>query len=108
MTRIYTIMKKLKQRWNINSNLQLFIILLVFTINGSLSVALAKPFMQSVGLSLNTVHPVLFWSLRIGIMFILYQILLVIIGTIFGQHTFFWNMEKKMLSRLGFKRFFND
>jgi len=99
-------MEKLKQRWNINSNFQLLVILLVFTINGSLSVALAKPFMQFIGLSLETLHPVLFWSFRILLMFVLYQILLVVIGTLFGQHTFFWNMEKKMLSRLGFNRFF--
>ena len=101
-------MKKLKQRWNINSNFQLVIILLVFTINGSLSVALAKPFMQFIGLSVETLHPLVFWSFRIVLMFVLYQILLVVIGTLFGQHKFFWNMEKKMLSRLGFKRLFSD
>lgn len=99
-------MKKLKQRWNINSNFQLFIILLVFTINGLLSVAIAKPFMQFIGLSLEILHPVIFWSFRILLMFVLYQILLVVIGTLFGQHKFFWNMEKKMLLRLGFKKFF--
>jgi len=99
-------MKKLKQRWNINSNFQLFIILLVFTINGSLSVAIAKPFMQFIGLSLEILHPVIFWSFRILLMFVLYQVLLVVIGTLFGQHKFFWNMEKKMLLRLGFKKFF--
>jgi len=99
-------MKKLKQRWNINSNFQLFIILLVFTINGLLSVAIAKPFMQFIGLSLEILHPVIFWSFRILLMFVLYQILLVVIGTLFGQHKFFWNMEKKMLLRLGFKKLF--
>ena len=99
-------MKKLKQRWNINSNFQLFIILLVFTINGLLSVAIAKPFMQFIGLSLEILHPVIFWSFRILLMFVLYQVLLVVIGTLFGQHKFFWNMEKKMLLRLGFKKFF--
>lgn len=101
-------MKKLKQRWNIDSNFQLVIILLVFSINGSLSVALAKPFMQFIGLSLETVHPMVFWVFRILLMFVLYQILLVVIGTLFGQYKFFWNMEKKMLSRLGFKKLFHD
>lgn len=101
-------MKKLKQRLNIDSNLQLLIILLVFAINGSLSVVLAKPFMQFIGISISTIHPILFWSFRILLMFVLYQILLVVIGTLFGQHKFFWNMEKKMLSRLGFKKLFQD
>ena len=104
----FKIMEKLKQRWNINSTFQLLIILLVFTINGSLSVALAKPFMEFIGLSLETLHPIAFWSFRILLMFVLYQILLVVIGTIFGQHKFFWEMEKKMLSRLGLSRIFND
>jgi len=40
-------------------------------------------------------------------MFVIYQVLLVILGTLFGQHKFFWNMEKKMLSRIGLKRLFN-
>ncbi|MBL4604393.1 MAG: diacylglyceryl transferase [Flavobacteriaceae bacterium] len=99
-------MNKLKQKWNIHSNFQLFVILLVFSINGSLSVILAKPFMKTIGLLEGTIQPVLFWSTRIVLMFIIYQFLLVVIGSIFGQHTFFWNMEKRMLSRLGFKKFF--
>jgi hypothetical protein len=40
------------------------------------------------------------------LIFSIYQFLLVIVGTIFGQYQFFWNMEKKMLKRIGFKRFF--
>lgn len=94
-------MKKLKQRWNITSNFQLFIIILVFTINGSLSVALAKPIINILGVSRETSHPALFWSVRILAMFIVYQILLVVIGSALGQHRFFWKMEKKMLCRIG-------
>lgn len=99
-------MKKLKQRWNITSNFQLFIILLVFTINGSLSVVIAKPITTFIGISSETTNPVIFWTVRIFLMFIIYQILLVVIGTLFGQHKFFWNMEKKMLSRIGFGKYF--
>jgi len=101
-------MKKLKERWNIESNYQLVVILLVFSINGSLSVFLAKPLMQFIGLHRETGHALVFWSVRIVLMFVLYQVLLVVVGTLFGQHQFFWAMEKKMLSRIGFKRFFNS
>jgi len=100
-------MKKLKERWNINSNFQLIMILLVFSVNGSLSVALAKPITNFIGISAETTHPFIFWSIRILLMFIVYQVLLVSVGTLFGQHQFFWNMEKKMLSRIGFKKFLN-
>jgi len=99
-------MNKLKQRWNITSNFQLIIIFLVFTINGSLSVAIAKPITNFIGISVETTNPFIFWTVRILLMFIIYQILLVVIGTLFGQHKFFWNMEKKMLSRLGLGNFF--
>jgi uncharacterized protein with LGFP repeats len=99
-------MKKLKQRWNIASNFQLLIIFLVFTINGSLSVAIAKPITNFIGIYSDSTNPLIFWTVRIFLMFIIYQILLVVIGTLFGQHKFFWNMEKKMLSRIGFGKYF--
>jgi len=97
-------MKKLKQKWNITSNFQFAVILLVFAVNGSLSVALAKPLLKLLGVSSEVTNPLVFWPVRILSMFILYQILLLIIGTLFGQYKFFWNMEKKMLSRLGLKK----
>jgi hypothetical protein len=101
-------MEKLKKRWHIASNYQLFIILLVFSINGSLTVAIAKPILNSVGITLESLNPVLFWTLRIVIMFFIYQVLLVVIGALFGQFQFFWNMEKKMLKRLGFSKLLNN
>ena len=103
-------MKKLKERWNIQSNYQLTIIFVVFAITGSLSAYLAKPVLVILGVS-REVFPDYFiggffyYSLRILIIFPIYQVLLVVIGSIFGQHKFFWNFEKKMLRRLGFKRF---
>ncbi|MFN2262372.1 MAG: DUF6787 family protein, partial [Psychroflexus sp.] len=99
-------MKKLKERWDIESNFQLVIILIVFSITGSLSAYLAKPVLELIHLS-RTDFPehffggFLYYSLRILLIFPIYQILLVLIGFIFGQYKFFWNFEKKMLSRLG-------
>jgi len=98
-------MKKLKQRWNIESNFQLFIIFIVFALNGSLSVAIAKPLTKFIGISSETTNPFIFWTIRIFLMFVIYQVLLVVIGTLFGQYKFFWNMEKKMLSRIGLGKF---
>ncbi|MFD0932191.1 DUF6787 family protein [Psychroflexus salinarum] len=99
-------MKKLKERWNIQSNFQLVIIFIVFAITGSLSAYLAKPVLSFLGLS-RDVFPkhfaggFFYYSLRILFIFPIYQVLLVVIGTLFGQNKFFWNFEKKMLSRLG-------
>jgi len=101
-------MKKLKQRWNIKSNLQLFIILLVFSLNGSLSLFFAKPILTFFKITTESLNPILFWVLRILIVFIMYQFLLVALGALFGQYKFFWKFEKKLLIRLGFKRLMNN
>ena len=98
-------MKKLKEKWEITSNFQLIIILIVFSVTGSIAVWIAKPILDCIGLDKSAVSPWVFWPIRISIIFPIYQILIVIIGALFGQFQFFWNFEKKMLSRLGFKRF---
>ena len=58
-----------------------------------------------VGLDKLAVSPWVFWPIRIFIIFPIYQVLIVLIGAIFGQFKFFWAFEKKMLVRLGFKQF---
>ena len=98
-------MNKLKEKWGIISNFQIIIILVVFSITGSVAVWIAKPVLNLVGLDKEVVSPWLFWPIRIFIIFPIYQILIVIIGALFGQFKFFWAFEKKMLVRLGFKYF---
>lgn len=99
--------ERLKQKWNIQSNSQLIVILLVFSITGSLAVFVAKPLLELVGANSETMPLWLYIPIRIAIIFPAYQVLILIVGSIFGQFKFFWNFEKKMLSRLGFKRFFS-
>ena len=101
-------MKKLKEKWGITSNFQLIIILLVFSITGSVAVVIANPVLNLFGLERSTVVPWIFWPIRILIVFPIYQILILIFGGLFGQFKFFWNFEKKMLSRLGLKRFLEN
>lgn len=101
-------MNKLKARWGIASNYQLVIIFIVFAITGSSSVYVAKPFLDWVGLDLANFpdafwSPWVYWFLRLLLIFPFYQVLLLIFGWLFGQFSFFWNMEKKILKRLGIK-----
>jgi len=91
-------MKRLKQKWGIESNFQIIIILLVFSITGSLSVYIAKPLLNFIGLSRDVWY---FWPVRIAIIFPIYQIMIVVIGALFGQFKFFWGFQKKFLSRIG-------
>tara|TARA_Y100000287_G_C14099234_1_gene294306 strand:- start:84 stop:389 length:306 start_codon:yes stop_codon:yes gene_type:complete len=79
---------------------QLTIVFIVFSITGSLSVYLGKPILEFLFES-NTEKNLFYWFLRFLIIFPLYQILLIIIGTLFGQFNYFWRIEKKILSRLG-------
>ena len=98
-------MKRFKEKWGITSNFQLVIILLVFSVTGSVAVWVAKPVLDLAGLDKEALSPWVFWPIRIFIIFPIYQVLIVLIGAIFGQFKFFWAFEKKMLVRLGFKQF---
>jgi hypothetical protein len=92
-------MKKLKERWGVTSNLQLVIIFIVFAITGSAAAFLSKPFTNFIGLTEANLSW-LYFPIRLLVIFPIYQILLVILGFLFGQFEFFWNFEKKMLHRL--------
>ena len=92
-------MNKLKEKWGVTSNIQLTIIFIVFAITGSSAAFLAKPFTNLVGISKEN-FGYFYLPIRLTVIFPIYQVLLVIIGTFFGQFTFFWNFEKKMLHRM--------
>ncbi|WP_408023339.1 DUF6787 family protein [Tenacibaculum sediminilitoris] len=94
-------MEKLKQRWGIDSNWDLAAILIVFAINGSFAALVAKPLTGLLGLSSETMSPWLYYPLRILLIFPIYQTTLPLAGWLFGQFNFFWEFEKKFLSRLG-------
>jgi hypothetical protein len=94
-------MKKLKERWGIETNFQLTIVIIVFAITGSASAWLSRPLCLWLGLNPENLG---FWytPIRLLLIFPIYQILLVLLGFLFGQFSFFWNFEKKILKRMGF------
>ncbi len=96
-------MKKLMQRWQIEKSFDLIIILFVFSITGSSSIAIVRPLLKWIGLTLDNLHAVMYYSLLIIFSFIGYQVFLILYGWLFGQFQFFWKMEKKMLARFGIK-----
>ena len=93
------LINKIKIKWGIKSNLQLLIIFLVFGVTGSTSVWVSKPILDFVGLDQSAVSALVYWPVRIIIIFPVYQILLLIIGSIFGQSKFFKNFIKKMFQK---------
>ncbi len=95
-------MEKLKERWGIENNWAIIAIFIVFAINGSFSAWIAKPILEFLGITQETLSPSwLYWVVRILLIFPIYQLTLPIVGWLFGQFKFFWNFEKKFLRRLG-------
>lgn len=93
-------MKKLKERWNVSSNWQLTIIFIVFAITGSTAAYLSKPLTDFLGITKDNLSLWIYWPIRLIIIFPAYQVLLVLIGALFGQFNFFWEFEKKMLNKM--------
>lgn len=100
-------MKRLKQRWGVTSNWQLAIIFVVFAITGSASAWLSKPFCEWLGITKDDLGN-WFTPVRLLLIFPIYQVLLVAIGFLFGQFTFFWAFEKKMLRSMGLGFIFKE
>ena len=73
--------EKLKKRWQIESNFQLIMILIVFSITGSASAWVSKPFVEFFGLSDQMMPKWIFTILRLILIFPIYNVLLIIIGT---------------------------
>ena len=93
------LVNKIKRKWEITSNHQLLIIFLVFGITGSTAAWISKPILEFIGIKQSNISLWFYWPIRIIIIFPLYQILLLIIGTIFGQSKFFKSFIKKMFKK---------
>lgn len=90
--------EKLKSRWDIESNFQVLIILLVFSAAG-MSVVFVRKFVFSL-IGISESDPlwikIVLWLVTIPPT---YHTLLLIYGTLLGQFQFFWGFSKKMLQR---------
>lgn len=95
--------EKLKKRWNIQSNFQVVIILIVFAITGSTTVYLKKLIFDWLNITSETP-----WGIKIPlyilVIMVVYNVLLLVVGFIFGQFRFFLEFEKKFFSRLLFRK----
>ena len=94
-------MANFKDRWNIKSNWQLVVIIVVFAVTGSSAAYLSKPILATFGINKDTVSAWEYYPLYIILIFPIYQVLLVSFGFLFGQFTFFWAFEKKLLQSCG-------
>jgi uncharacterized protein YybS (DUF2232 family) len=98
-------LEKLKERWGIEQNWEIIVILIVFAITGSTASFIGKPILNYLNVTTENLGGFGYWAIRVILLFIMYQFMLVFFGWLFGQYQFFWNFEKKMLRRIGLKRF---
>ena len=84
----------LKDKWDIKSNFQLFLIFVVFGLTGSFSLKLAKPILYYFGFNREIFNDFLmgdifYWSLRLIIIFPIYQFVLIGVAFVFGELRYF-------------------
>lgn len=89
-------MQKLMKIFKVGSLYQLVIVFIVFGITGSMSLVVSNYFLAIFDLD-NIILSIIF-------VLLIYQALLIIIGTLFGEFNYFWEMEKKILSRFKIKK----
>ncbi len=96
-------MDKLKTRWGVKNNFEVFMILLAFTLAGSSITFVRQPIFDTLHIDSAATPYWLLIPVYIIIIMPTYQVFLMIYGTIVGQFKFFWNFEKKMLRRFGLR-----
>ncbi len=95
------LLQKLKNRWHIETNIQLLIIITVFALTGSSSVYFSekiKGWVEQLEVFSSFTLTIIKW---VFIVTPVYVVLLVMIGTLLGQRVFFVNFAKKMLGGIG-------
>ena len=102
---MYSIFERIKKKLKIKSNLQLLIILSVFSITGGLSLKFTTPILDFIGLSSFNSSDVLwenllYFILRLIVLFPVYQLLLIVVGSLFFQHQFFKEFVKNTLCKM--------
>ena len=98
------LINKLIKQFETKSTFNLFIIFVVFGISGSATLILSEPIIKLISYLILIDNNILLLSIRIFLIFFIYQIILIITGYLFGEFSYFYNFEKKMLKKI-IKRF---
>jgi hypothetical protein len=94
------VLQKIIDKFHAKSFKHLIIIFLVFAISGSASLLMSSSILTALNLKeLINFYP-LYLLVRIILLIPIYQLVLIIIATLFGEFRYFWNFEKKFFKRL--------
>ena len=93
-------LQKIIDKFYAKSFKHLIIIFLVFALSGSASLLMSSSILTAINLKeLINFYP-LYLLVRIILLIPIYQLVLIIIATVFGEFRYFWNFEKKFFKRL--------
>ena len=73
---------------------------LVFALTGTSSLVCADYILKILYVNPDTFGIASYWTIRIILILPIYQVLLIFVGAIFGEFSYFWEMEKKTLKKL--------
>jgi formyltetrahydrofolate-dependent phosphoribosylglycinamide formyltransferase len=90
-------LKKLQQHWGVNG-WRFFLILCTFAVTGTFTAWMSKSITGWLDIERFSLA---WWLIKITVFLIGYQIFILFFGFCFGQFSFFWKYEKKILSRMG-------
>lgn len=89
--------KKLKEKWELKSTKQLVLVLITFALTGTTIAVVKKPLLKHLFEDqIPLAFSIAYWILILPI----YNIVLLIYGSLLGQFDFFWQREKKMFNRI--------
>jgi len=89
---------RMRTRWGVESDWSVVAILASFSLAGGLVLRVSRPIMHVV------VPPDaprwLWWTVRVTLIPPVYEVILLIIGTLLGQRAFFWGKQKRLWKRI--------
>ena len=80
--------------------MHLLIIFIVFGLSGSFSLWISSPILAALELKDLLDNYPLYILFRVLIIIPIYQLILIVIATLFGEFEYFWKFEKKILKRI--------
>ena len=80
--------------------MHLFVIFIVFGLSGSFSLWISSPILAALDLKNMLNNYPLYILFRVLIIIPIYQLILIVIATLFGEFRYFWKFEKKILKRI--------
>ncbi|MBD8491095.1 hypothetical protein IFO69_20240 [Echinicola sp. CAU 1574] len=93
-------LKRLQEKWQLNSLWQVVLVLITFACTGFTVVFIKQPILDLLKVDMESGG---FWKTILYLLLVLplYQVLLLAYGFLFGQFRFFWEKEKKIMKRIG-------